>query len=439
MIRHLLFMATLLLSVSLAGAAFAKGDIIHDAENHIPDTQNGEKWALEEESLESWSPTEPFPKQSVYYPGAEALGADEMRVIACGTGMPQPRLKQAGACFLVELGNGDKFIFDLGEGSAQRLAALGIPTDQLNKVFISHLHFDHAGDFPAFWLARGVNAARQPLYLWGPGHGQNADWGIKGWTEKIRDAWSWDYATRESSSDPRSTQLVVTEFDWKKVNNVIYNENGVTIRTLPTIHIDQSVSYILEWNDLKFAFSGDTAPNKWWLEHSKDADLAIHETMLPPDLWLEKYSMSHEAAIASGTQGHTTPAAFGKIMDITRPRLAVAFHFQNDFDTGALVKEAIRSQYDGPLNLSVDFMVWNITPKKITTRMAVPNHESFPPEAQVPPQAPDKDKEYYPWDPFSFTGLEKETCAVTNEVVRKFNERHGTEIEPILSSIPFKE
>ena len=40
-------------------------------------------------------------KPDVYYPGTEKLAADEMRVIACGTGMPQPRLKQAAACFLV--------------------------------------------------------------------------------------------------------------------------------------------------------------------------------------------------------------------------------------------------------------------------------------------------------------------------------------------------
>ena len=67
-----------------------------------------------------WSPTRPFPQHDVYYPGTEALASDEMRVIACGTGMPQPRLKQAAACFLVELGNGDKFIFDMGEGSVRQ-------------------------------------------------------------------------------------------------------------------------------------------------------------------------------------------------------------------------------------------------------------------------------------------------------------------------------
>ena len=104
-----------------------------------------------------WSPTEPHPKHDVYYPGTETLKPDEMRVIACGTGMPQPRLKQAAACYLVELGNGDKFIFDMGEGSFERIMALGIPLDQLNKVFLGHLHLDHAGDFPAFYFTGPVD------------------------------------------------------------------------------------------------------------------------------------------------------------------------------------------------------------------------------------------------------------------------------------------
>jgi len=394
---------------------------------------------LSAEDVRNWSPVEPFPSQTVYYPGSEALAPDEMRVIACGTGMPQPRLKQAGSCYLVELGNGDKFIFDMGKGSAERLAALGIPTDQLNKVFISHLHFDHAGDFPSFWLARGVNAARQPLFLWGPGGGQNPDWGIKGWSEKIKQAWAWDVATRESSGDPRSTQLTVTEIDWKGINQLFYEENGVKIYSIPTIHIDQSIGYILEWNGLKFAYSGDTAPNKWFLEHAAEADLAIHEVMLPPDMWLDKYSMSHEAAIMSGTQGHTTPRAFGKIMEIAEPRMAVVSHIQNDFDTAAVVEREIRKNYQGPLSLATDFMVWNISKNKLTTRMAVANEESYPPPAQVPALPPVASEKPYKWDPFSFSGLEKRTSAVTNEVVEEFNKRHGTDIRPIVSSIPFRD
>ena len=71
--------------------------------------------------------------RDVYYPNSEDLAPDEMRVIACGTGLPTTRAAQAAACFLVELGNGDKFIFDIGSGSAERLSSLQIPTIFLTK------------------------------------------------------------------------------------------------------------------------------------------------------------------------------------------------------------------------------------------------------------------------------------------------------------------
>ena len=187
-----------------------------------------------------WSPTAPYPTHDVYYPGTETLGADEMRVIACGTGMPTPQLKQAAACFLVGLGNGEKFIFDMGEGSYERISALGIPLDQLDKVFLGHLHLDHAGDFPAFYFTGPVNNRLTPLRVWGP-NGVKPGWGTKAWVENMEKMWAWEAATRGSVVDPRGLTVEVNEFDWEAVNNVIYDENGAQIRTIPAIHGEQSV------------------------------------------------------------------------------------------------------------------------------------------------------------------------------------------------------
>ena len=70
---------------------------------------------------------------------------------------------------------------------------------------------------------------------------------------------------------------------------------------------------------------------------------------------------------------HTTVPVFGKMMSITQPRRAVAWHFQNDADTLPEVVTAVRETYDGPLDFAVDGMVWNITKDEIRTRMAVMN------------------------------------------------------------------
>jgi ribonuclease Z len=125
-------------------------------------------------------------------------------------------------------------------------------------------------------------------------------------------------------------------------------------------------------------------------------------------------------------------------MEITQPRMAVASHMQNDFDTAPVLEQEIRRNYQGALSLAQDFMVWNITKDKLTTRMAFANTESYPPPAQVPAQPPVTSENAYQWDPFSFTGLEKRTSKVTNEVVQEFNDKHGTDIKPVLSGIPFK-
>ena len=422
----------------LAIAIFAAGYVTGDKSGTVSDSYAvvTEAQAASSDAQMEWSRTEPYPRHDVYYPGTETLGPDEMRVIACGTGMPTPRLKQAAGCFLVELGNGEKFIFDMGEGSYERISALGIPLDQLDKVFLGHLHLDHAGDFPTFYFTGPVNNRLTPLRVWGPS-GIKPEWGTKAWVRNMEEMWAWEAATRGAVVDPRGLTLEVNEFDWTAMNAVIFEENGVVIRTVPAIHGEQSVSFILEWNGLKFAFSSDTLPSTGWRDHAAGADLAIHECFLTPELMMSKLGMEPSEAIFVGTQGHTSAQAFGKIMSLTKPRLAVCYHFQNDHDTAPLVLADIRKTYDGPLDLAQDFMVWNVTKDEIRTRMAVPNHESFPAPAQRQKQPPDS-MAIMKFSDTTIMSIEPESAAVTNAQIEAFNKRHGTDIKPGLTGIPFK-
>ena len=114
------------------------------------------------------SPTGKAPDRYVYYPGTEELKKDEIRLIACGTGLPAARRDQAATCFLAEVGNGDKFLFDIGTGSMPNVAALMIPYDFLDKVFLTHLHTDHWGDLAALWAGGWTAGRTGPLRIWGP-------------------------------------------------------------------------------------------------------------------------------------------------------------------------------------------------------------------------------------------------------------------------------
>ena len=226
------------------------------------DGSNGREttFSVQAQVPEKLSPVEPRSRE-VYYPNSEALAEDEMRVIACGTGMPTTRAAQAAACFLVELSNGDKFIFDIGTGSAERISSLQIPYDYLDKIFVGHLHADHFGSLGEIFIGGALMG-----------------------------------------------------------------------------------------------------------RYAQDADLAIHECFVAvPDL-VAKMRSTPEQALLVGTQIHTAPEAFGKVMSKIQPRMAIAYHFFKDFDTTAQVNDRIRTTYSGPLSLAEDFMVWNVTKDDITVR-----------------------------------------------------------------------
>lgn len=326
--------------------------------------------------------------RETYYPNTEDLAPDEMRVIACGTGMPTTRAAQAAACFLVELGNGDKFLFDIGSGSAERISSLQIPYNYLDKVFIGHLHTDHFGALHDLFIGGALMGRNVPLRVWGPS-GATPELGTAYALDRMQEMLTWDLAGRAGLVDFRGYVMDVSEFDFRGENQVVYDENGVVIRSFPAIHsLDGSVSYALEWNDLKFVFSSDTYPNKWFIEYSKDADLVIHECFVAvPDL-IAKMGFTPESALAVGTQVHTSPEAFGKVMSALEPRMAVAYHFFNDFDTALNVYDGIRSTYDGPLSLAEDYMVWNITKEDILVRMAHPEHATWAPPLAAPAEPP---------------------------------------------------
>ncbi len=344
------------------------------------------------QETEAVSPTKVRDRpRDVYYPNTEDLAEDEMRVIACGTGMPTTRAAQAAACFLVELGNGDKFLFDIGSGSTERISSLQIPYNYLDKIFIGHLHTDHFGALHDLFIGGALMGRNVPLRIWGPS-GPAEELGTAYALDHMQKMLTWDLAGRAGNVDFRGYSMEVTEFDYRLENEVIYDENGVQIRTFPAIHsIDGAVSYALEWNGLKFVFSSDTYPNKWFKEYAKNADLAIHECFIAVPELVTKMKFTPESALLVGTQVHTAPEAFGKVMSDIQPRMAVAYHFFKDFDTSSGVFERIRSTYDGPLSMADDFMVWNVTKDDITVRMAATEERTWSPPLAAPAEVPSQD------------------------------------------------
>lgn len=312
-----------------------------------------------------------------FYPNTEKLGKAEMRITALGTGMPNQSPSNVAACFLVELGNGDSFLFDIGTGSTDRLAGLEADYSKLDKVFVSHLHTDHAGDLAALWVAGWINGRYTPLQVYGPS-GKTPELGTKVHVDHIRDAWAWDVTSRAGTLPNAGGEIEAHEFDFSKTA-VIYDENGVKITSFPAIHIrDGSVSYRLDWNGLSFVFGGDSAPNKWFIKEAKGADVVVHECFFTPENWMEIAGFPYKEAYWVTSVIHTPPEGFGKIMSEIDPRMAVAYHYWNHRDVEFGIYDGVRKTYDGPLTMSDDLTVINVTKDHIEVREATINHDSWP-------------------------------------------------------------
>ena len=50
----------------------------------------------------------------------------------------------------------------------ERIAAMQIPYNYLDKVFLSHLHTDHFGDLDALFVGGALAGRQKPLRVWGP-------------------------------------------------------------------------------------------------------------------------------------------------------------------------------------------------------------------------------------------------------------------------------
>jgi ribonuclease Z len=328
-------------------------------------------------------------KQFYYFAGSEPLAEDEIRLTACGTGMPAPNPFQAGTCWLIETTDAGNFIFDLGTHSMGRIATLAITPDKLDKVFLTHLHSDHWGDLPSLWIGGWVMGRSVPLHVYGPsgdGPGLGTDHAI----EHFLEAYRWDRTSRAGVLNSLPGTIIAHEFDHKIEGNVIYEQNGAIVSSFPAVHaIDGPVAYRFEYKGLSVVLTGDNFPNKFTLRNSQNADLVVHESFLDAEFMVDSFGLHPKVALEVATEIHTSPQAFGMLMNQLKPRRAVAFHFLNLPITTGAIEDGIREHYQGELDLADDMMMWNISKDDIRVRKILWN--PFNPPKAGQPLPPNKD------------------------------------------------
>jgi ribonuclease Z len=325
-----------------------------------------------------------------YIPGKETLADNEMRITACGSGGPAPlRIAQAAACFLVQLGNGDTFIFDIGPGTVGNLFALGVHPSELDKVFVTHLHLDHIGSIFPLFDAMGW-ARNTPLQLWGSS-GYTPELGIKAFAANVRQASEWHIQNKQSILPKGGMTIIANEIDYSKFSpenprQLVYEENGVKIFAFPIVHaLAGSVGYRLEWNGLTFVYVSDSQPSTFEAEQGKGADVFIDEIFPYAEEFAHYARLPIEAA-EGVLEEHTTAEALGRIFGIAKPRLGAGMHYTLDDELTDPLFERWSASYSGPLLLVQDLTTINVTSDYIVVRQTKPDLLAWPP----PPKPPEE-------------------------------------------------
>eukprot|EP00884_Botryococcus_braunii_P014854 jgi/Botrbrau1/2336/Bobra.39_1s0025.1 len=302
------------------------------------------------------------------FPGAK-VAENSFRLTALGTGTPHLKKEQAATGFLLQLGNGENFLFDLGTGSSINLIGLGIPFSTLDKIFLSHLHSDHIGDLPALATAGAVFNRTSPLHIYGPSS-DTPDKGTAETVQGLQKFLSWDSESRRRVNlvgrHDDGDKLITHEFDYAVRNQVVYESNGVRIISTPVDHYftPGPVAYRVEWNDLVFTYSGDSRPVETLLELARGSDLLLHEAVGPIRL-LEALSPPERATM----EGHFTPAQAGEAIAQLRPRLAVLFHLNLDDVSIVPILTEVRKGYPtGPLAIAKDLDAFEVSKHSIVLK-----------------------------------------------------------------------
>jgi ribonuclease Z len=285
----------------------------------------------------------------------QAKADSDFKVTLLGTGTPIPDPDRFGPSTLVEAGN-KKLLFDAGRGVPIRVRQLGFRESKIDVVFLTHYHSDHTAGIPDIWLTGWLGNFRQePFRLIGPV-------GAKSLMANLESAYALDIKIRleDEKLSPGGIATVVEEFE---KDGVVYDKDGVKVIAFTVDHgaaIKPAVGYRIEYNGHAVVISGDTRYDQNVIKYGTGVDLLIHEVcIVRPELLSNPY-------IKRVVDHHTTPREAGQVFSLAKPKLAVYSHLvflASDKVPRATVDDIVtgtRETYDGPLQVGVDLMSFEI-------------------------------------------------------------------------------
>ena len=283
--------------------------------------------------------------------------AQDNRLVLLGTqGGPRVGVKRANPANLIVI-NGKKFVVDAGYGVSMQMVKAGYRLQDLDYIFITHMHSDHTLEYGnLFYNAWVTGGLKKPVQVYGPT-------GMKNMTEAFFKTNEIDITTRmadEGRADPRK---LIQVHEIQKLNPV-FNQDGVKVSAIKSIHppFDETYSFKFEFNGKTVVFSGDTAYNKDMVAFAKGADYLVHEVQYEDGIRrlakkLAGDSQSAEQQYQHFKGSHTNTEELGRLAQAAGVKNLVLTHYVPGDDpliTDAMWEEGVKQFYQGNVVVGKD-------------------------------------------------------------------------------------
>ncbi len=269
-----------------------------------------------------------------------------------GGGGPELSDDQGAASYLIWQDGKARVLIDPAPGSSLLFDKTEARLEDLELILFSHLHADHAGDFPAFIKGSYFSERETDLRVFGPdGRGPYPD--TVTFVERlIGPAGAFAYLSDFLTSRANGFRVIPENIaatgrrQWAG-----YSTPTITLAAIPVHHGPvPALAYRVEIGGFKLVFTGDFNNQKNLLPaFAKDADALVIHHAIP------------ESARGAARELHVLPSQIARIAATANPRVLILGHRMNRTrGLESLARSAIESEYDGSLIFANDMECWGL-------------------------------------------------------------------------------